>query len=78
MRPLRIKTKVLIDEYMTESLLKIEQEKKLYNLIFLIIEIKKLIRKYYFIIYTKYMFKIKLQFITIIKIKKEKIKTTVP
>jgi len=41
MRPLRNKTKVLIDEYMTESLLKIEQEKKLYNLIFLIIEIKK-------------------------------------
>jgi len=68
MRPLRIKTKVLIDEYMTESLLKIEQEKKLYNLIFLIIEIKKLIRKYYLIIYTKYMFKIILQFITIIKI----------
>ena len=67
MRPLRIKTKVLIDEYMTESLLKIEQEKKLYYLIFLIIE-KKIIRKYYFIIYTKYMFKIKLQFITIIKI----------
>jgi len=67
MRPLRIKTKVLIDEYMTESLLKIEQEKKLYYLIFLIKE-KKIIRKYYFIIYTKYMFKIKLQFITIIKI----------
>jgi hypothetical protein len=33
MRPLRTKTKVLADEYMTESLLKMDQEIKLDKLI---------------------------------------------
>ena len=33
MRPLRTKTKVLADEYMTESPLAMDQEKKLENLI---------------------------------------------
>jgi hypothetical protein len=35
MRPLRTKTKVLADEYTTESPLNMDQEKKLENLILL-------------------------------------------